>query len=157
MTFQTVQSGLELFEPIEVRLKARMQDGEPIAVLVQPLTPLEWAAEGRSIPAALTQASNQAGLMTPDDVEESAKFIRRIVARAVTHISAIRKDDDGSLSRFWEPLRLVVEEPEEGASPQQVAMRKFDRGDNVTRCWNAIMSDLDSGSADLEAVDGKTF
>ena len=150
-----VQTGLDLLGPIVVELNARMVDGKPLSVQLRPLSALEWAAEGRSMPASLGERS-QAGRMTPVEEEEAFAFMRGIVARAITHIRGVQKNDDDTFESVWIPCR-VVEEPNPAGSGMQISVQQFNRSDNFTRCWNALIKDLDTGTAELEAVAEKTF
>ena len=157
--FTRAQSGAELLEPIKVTLNRTMMDGQPLAVLMNPLTPLQWAAEGRSIPASLSDSAAQPGLMTPDQQEEAAKFMRRIVARAVSHIRGLERpedDPDGRLRECWIPIKLV-ESPNPEAETLEISIERFDRSTHITRCWNALMGDLETGTAELQEVDGQRF
>ena len=51
----------------------------------------------------------------------------------------------------------MVENPLPGKDPVEIGVQQFNRSDNFTRCWNALIKDLESGTAELEAVEGKPF
>lgn len=146
-----------MLAPLCVQLAGKMQDGQNLAVLVNPMPPLQWAAEGRSIPVALTDSTSPAGTVTPDDEALAGQFMRRIVMQSISHIRALRREDeDGPLIEFWLPIKLV-ETPVDGREPSEIAISRFDRGTHVTRVWNALIADLQAGVAELQAVEGKTF
>lgn len=139
--------------PIRVDLAGKLADGKPPTIELRPLSPLEWASLGRGFPISSAKPSED-DLADTEEIESRYGYVRNVVAKAIIRLRVVSpKDEDGVpvLREEWLSVRCVIPPKDPDRSRGEFSIDQFDRRDNVTRCWNALLRDLDEGGPLAEA------
>ena len=137
-------SSASMDDELTVTVRRRLQDGQPAAFKLRQLRWLDYAALGRGMP--LVGPARDEGPRTEEDDREQLAYMLAVVTRAiVAERRAVKWTEEGP----WEdggfvPVRVVAE-PNPQADPREISEADIDRADNVTRLFNALLTNIDYG------------
>lgn len=138
-------------EEIVVELRKIALDGKPYAVRMRQPNGMEWLGFAGGVPSGMTEMNpelQKKGEAPRTDFQEK---MRRMVARAVTHVRAPAPGGEE-----WLPVRVVLGVPSPDADPREISIDVLDRVDNVTRCFNALVADI-AGGGDMSVTEADGF
>jgi len=138
-----------------VEMRGIQIDGKPAAYKLRQLNLMAYLALGRGIPSI--QPAGYGNGADEEDLEEKARYMRRILGEVIVAQSAVIQDEaDGPYRREWLPVKVVDRAPNPDAEPREIWIEDADLVDTVIRVWNLITRDVQFGGG-FEKFEDHTF